>query len=228
MWMGLAFATIILLINGMSLYAADLHMKSKVEVKASQTRHHVDPIFRPEVCNENQREIVKKHLPSDKCEESAQKEWRSSCSISYATRCPNPTWVKDFYKNDPSPLDREESTFLGIVVGCKNGLKAINTMRMGTFDPIFDSESWLRAVKDFDTDSRCNEKSDNSLFDLNLDSTGRLRRDGEMYCIEASPLNYNKLNDISNSFGLESKGFFVTQAAIAEKDGTTFLPSEKG
>ena len=196
------------------------------------------------VCSKEQKDIILHQLPEDACNMNSY-PWVNQCSFSFASRCPNATWIENYYiekatKRKLSIKDRltkfmrvnEESSFLGISIGCNKGFDAINTIRMGTFDPIFDKEIWRQARQDETIDNRCGMKNDYSQF--NFDSIGlyirsrphqrpRPRR-GEMHCIEALPTNYNKLKRAAQELELDKKGFVVSHAAIAAKNGQVYFP----
>ena len=223
--LGVVGSTIIQWMRIISI-SSHFDLENQIEVTTASLNQHVNPTFEPKACNGYEKAVLKTHLPSKKCEETFLQPWRNACSFSYATRCPNATWIEDLYQNQISSTNWEKSTFLGIAVGCNKGFDALNTMRMGTFDPIFDKETWRKARGDVDVDNRCGSQNDNSQFDI--DSRRRVPRPGEMHCVEALPLNYEKLKKAADELGLTNKGFVVTQAAVAEKDGTTLFPSGEG
>ena len=195
------------------------------KVQAVPTKKEVEPSLTPESCNEHEIEIIQYHLPSDKCDETSDTPWRNMCSFSFATRCVYAVWMEDYYKTQISAKDWEESTFLGISIGCNKGLDALNTMRMGTFDRAFDRKAWNQAREDIDPDIRCFKGSD---LQFSIYVPRRPKRRGEMHCVEALPSNYNKLKKAADKLDLTSKGFIVNQVAIADKDGTALFHSGEG
>ena len=195
-------------------------------------------ILVPEVCSKEHKDIILHQLPEDACS-ITKFPWINKCSFSFASRCPNATWIENYYiekatKRKLSIKDRltkfiwpvDESSFLGISIGCNKGFDALNTIRMGTFDPSFDKEMWRQARQDETIDNRCGMKNDYSQF--NFDSSGLYIRPsprrGVMHCVEALPTNYNKLKRAAQELELDKKGFIVSHAAIAAKNGQVYFP----
>lgn len=68
----------------------------------------------PETCSEHDLTITKYHIPDFRCRKTAQRPWMKHCSFSYATRCPNPSWLSD--RRTAVLVDSSESGLLPLSV----------------------------------------------------------------------------------------------------------------
>jgi len=181
----------------------------------------------PPSCTNNEITEIRKQL-SDTCPKKL--AWRHECSITNATRCIGATWLTEHYTNlhkDAHGTGYAES-FLGISIGCNKGLDAVETMRMGTSNMKFDKSMWWDVMHEGSTnitEPYCeNEKNMTHQFHITSD-VNAIKRKGEMHCIEAFPLNYNRLKYSAEKLGLEEEGFVVTNSVISLEDGKTAFPT---
>lgn len=113
----------------------------------------------PERCTESQLSVIRQQLPPDDCAAFANNPWSQRCSLTYATRCPDNVWLQRHYAKIHGGGDRPSTTglkstrpeeppppFLGIIVGCNKGMDAVDAMRMGSGNPLFDKSVWRDAM----------------------------------------------------------------------------------
>jgi len=144
--------------------------------------------------------------------------------LSYATRCPDASWIEEYYAEE-SALGNDEDSFLGISVGCNKGYDAINTARMGMSNADFDKKAWsdafLAAKGSVESRGACGQATK---IDHQFHVTKPARK-GEMHCVEPMPSTVALLTSASSTLGLESKGFIINGAAVASIDGTVQFPN---
>jgi len=148
------------------------------------------------------------------------------CPIAHNTKCPNNSWLQDYFKQDfKSRTDKK--SFIGISIGCNKGYDAINTARMGMNNPKFDKLLWAkemnREVGRKEESGACNQKKDPQ-FEILADEP---ERSGEMHCVEPVPNTAQILQSARERLGLDkgSSTFEVTKAAISSADGTVKFPN---
>ena len=184
-------------------------------------------------CTKQQLHNITQQLPPHYCVKYTKQPWTKKCSFSYATQCPKSTWIEHYYLQMAleSPYYWEFTSnvsalnFIGISVGCNKGYDAINTLRIGTMNPLIDKITWDIARSwsiesqqgeewNFtDTDDndiglgsefRCGQNIYDSQFNIPKfnykNEEGNFDyavspRKGKMYCIEALPSNYKTLYD---------------------------------
>lgn len=70
------------------------------------------------------------------------------------------TWLERYYtklhynaanQTSTSQQQSKQSTFLAIFIGCNKGYDAVNTLRMGSGNPIFDKDKWKDALTNHGT-----------------------------------------------------------------------------
>jgi len=156
------------------------------------------------------------------------------CSITTATKCPNATWLDDYYTEIhmkksmySTTLNSPPPPFLGISIGCNKGFDAIDMLRMGTCDNTIDKNRWLKAMTEDGElhESVCNQNTTIS-FEIpqQCQDDNSLRPKGEMHCVEPMPQTYKKLEQSASILGYTQKGLKVTHAAISNKNGTALFP----
>lgn len=180
---------------------------------------------RPASCSVEQLKRVMQQLPPEPCIETIRNPWNQKCSLTEATKCPDATWLDDYYrelqeKTTKGPL----SPFLGISIGCNKGFDAINTLRMGTFDKSINKNDWKDALQQDGSElhqSVCNQDN-TDLFDVLPSSRSQ---DGTMYCIEPMPETVQRLKIAANH--LDYKGLEVVHAAISKENSEMFFPTDR-
>jgi len=136
--------------------------------------------------------------------------------ISELTRCPEPTWINDFYGER---IISSES-FLGISVGCNKGHDAIRTARMGMSDLDFDGPAWGAAMKSAGLPVSVTACGADTSTQVDI----KTKRDGEMHCIEPMPETFQSLMIASGQLNMSKKNFFITNAAISSTNGIARFP----
>ncbi|CAJ1934986.1 unnamed protein product [Cylindrotheca closterium] len=130
---------------------------------------------KPPLCTTDQLMKVRHHMPPETCVRQHVRKisFFQVCSLTAATKCPNATWLEDYYldlqrehynghidqssqgkqlwsssssSSSLNNLQHESQQFLGISIGCNKGFDAINTLRMGTYDADIDKAKWKQAM----------------------------------------------------------------------------------
>ena len=197
-------------------------------------------------CTSEQLAIIKKQLPPDDCRKHRREPYTQKCSLSYATRCPDATWLEDYYTmihtySQPHTTSYPPPTFLAIFVGCNKGMDAVNALRMGSGNSTFDKFQWRDAMtqsgkvelgKDV-----CNQasapqfviperyanhsRSSGGGISAALASSSTLP---QVHCIEPMPATARALLRSAHQLRWDRQGFVVTHAAMSKEDGTVLFP----
>jgi FkbM family methyltransferase len=86
-------------------------------------------------------------------------------------------------------------------------------MRMGTFNTLFDKDSWARSMGD--TKLGVCAQQDVPQFDI---PAGARVRQGEMHCIELMPLTVSRLKEAAQKLDLGEQGFVITGTGMAKEN----------
>jgi len=192
-------------------------------------------------CTPEQLSTIKQQLPPDDCIKYRRQPWKQQCSLTYATRCPDPVWLEDYYtalhnnngKNDHDPPS--PSSFLAIFVGCNKGFDAINALRMGSGNPAFDKATWGDAMSDSYSRGQVTGKK----LELNRDVCNQATkpqfalpqnsstvRKSHVHCIEPLPVTLRQLQRAAWKSHYDEMGFKVSFAAMGRTDG--WVPFARG
>ncbi|KAK1733866.1 hypothetical protein QTG54_015393 [Skeletonema marinoi] len=71
-----------------------------------------------QTCTPDQLLLIQQQLPPHDCETNKRQPWTQQCSFSYATQCPDATWIEDFYRKKHKTKSNRNETFTGMFVGC--------------------------------------------------------------------------------------------------------------
>lgn len=183
----------------------------------------------PPVCTAVQLATILSQLPAEECEGFSHRTYTNFCSFSYATSCPNPTWLAEYWQQqNPSTL----TTPTAVYVGCNKAMDAVNTLRMISGQKTFDKTTWRTEL--FAGSSRdgmqvhpghCGQE-----FDEQYQIPSSLRNgsdDAKVYCIEAMPKTAKHLNGTAHRLGWQDR-LIVSNVAISSTDGVAYFPSAKG
>ena len=180
----------------------------------------------PPVCSLVTLDRIKKQLDPENCRKSSLRPWVQFCSFTEATKCPDATWIDDYYKNTfhSNVASNDAHPFLAISVGCNKGFDAINTMRMGTLNQHFNKDEWVKEMGVTDN----NVCLQNETLQFNIQGVSTLSssltvRQGEMHCIELMPKTSQKLKQTATVLQVADKGFVVSGVGIGKMDGTHTL-----
>ena len=190
---------------------------------------------RPLDCTPDQLDVVRYQLPPDDCARTKRQPWRQECSFSYATRCPENTWLSDYFQKhhqvrSSSSTNKahndDDPEFLSLFIGCNKGMDAVDAMRMGSGNAIFDKEAWKSAMSKFGElhFDVCKQSSTNQ-FPLDRNASGEGVK-AELHCIEPMPKTARELNRSAKELGWDANGFIVTHAAIGREDGIASFPGD--
>jgi FkbM family methyltransferase len=188
---------------------------------------HTSNYQRPPKCTRDQLLKIRKQLPPHHCIEQTLKgnAYKQKCSITAATKCPEATWLEEYYYELGKQHDIQTQPFLGLSVGCNKGFDALNTLRMGAFDASLDKVAWGNAMSDDGKlyKSVCGQDHTEQ-FNISDRFTDAHHRQGEMHCIEPMPGTYQKLNHSASILSYDTKGLVVKHAAISKTDGSILFP----
>ncbi|KAL7525893.1 hypothetical protein ACHAXR_001205, partial [Thalassiosira sp. AJA248-18] len=197
-------------------------------------------------CTPAQLSIIQQQLPADDCERYQDQPYTQMCSLVYATRCPdNSGWLGKYYSklhSQPSP----PPPFLGIFVGCNKGLDAVDAMRMGSGNPIFDKFVWKDAMTNHGRNKLgrdvCNQASVPQFFlpeDVSQDNNSTENpadndsfsnyssSSSQVHCIEPMPATAIALHKAAYLTRYDKMNFTVTHAAISRQNGQAPFPRSK-
>jgi len=132
--------------------------------------------------------------------------------VSYATRCPDPTWIDLWYREGIAI-----ESFLGISVCCNTGSDAIQMTRMGMSNSDFDVLAWAKAMDSDEISYVCHGAASKEV-------NSKTKRPGEMHCIEPMPETFLALSNASTELDTESKNFIVSHTAISSTNGEIKFP----
>ncbi|KAL7502957.1 hypothetical protein ACHAWX_000556 [Stephanocyclus meneghinianus] len=179
-------------------------------------------------CTSEQLAVIQAQLPPNECMINKNQPWVQRCSFTYATRCPDATWLYNYYTHlHRSRKQSHKRTFVGIFIGCNKGMDAVNAMRMGSGNPIFDKSTWRNSItqngkvqlshavcgqdksEQFELEDRGGY--DNSTF-------------AQLHCVEAMPGTAIALEESARQLAWDEHGFVVTHAAMSRRDGSIPFP----
>ena len=163
--------------------AVELKLQSETEDATAPFRHDNEGISNaPEHCTNEQMGAIETQLSLvTSCQPN--QNWYD-CGFSQQTRCPKSTWIQDLYKDiHEVELASNDSSFLGVTIGCNKAYDAIDTARMGMRNPKFDKTQWVKAMDGLGlTDPGACKQKNAPQFDLKKDLPPRTK--GEMHCVD--------------------------------------------
>jgi FkbM family methyltransferase len=196
-----------------------------------------------ESCSQDHKKVIQFQLPPNRCRLTEKNAWQNRCSFSYATRCPEPAWLRKAEETLLSP-DRDFAKKLerkgpvAIYVGCNKGMDAVNTLRMLSSSPVIDKNIWRDALVESSRSANrtihvghCNQEYASqyalptglaTAVTTTSQSTPQVIN-ARVFCIEAMPNSAEQLQQTTHHLGWE-KSLIVTNAAIAAADGTARFP----
>ena len=192
-----------------------------------------------QTCTPDQLLLIQQQLPPHDCETNKRQPWTQQCSFSYATQCPDATWIEDFYSKKHKTKSNRNETFTGMFVGCNKGMDAVNTLRMGSGNPSINKDEWkiamTRGGKETLGGSVCNQANlpQFELHDHNAQHNNKTSSESQsttlsqVHCIEPMPSTYQALSQSAKQLQWDAQGLIVTHAAISKSNGTIPFPSGK-
>lgn len=202
--------------------------------------------FEVERCTPEQLATIGRQLPPDDCARHLGEPWKQRCSLTYATRCPDATWLADHHAerhrrrsaNGTSSAVAAAAAadpFLGVFVGCNKGFDAVDALRMGSGSAAFDRSDWADAMTDVYRRGRpvgkaalerdvCNQAT-SPQFALPEDGGGGGGHPpARVHCIEPMPATVRALQRAAWKLQYDRRGLVVTHAALSREDGTVKFP----
>ena len=139
-----------------------------VNISLFARQQDADSSLEMPMCTLEQISTIRQQLPPGDCIWKRDKPWEQKCSLSYATRCPDAVWLERHYaklhsakSNDVDkkmhrssripPPPSSSPQFIGVFVGCNKGFDAVNALRMGSGNKMFDRDVWRRAMTEHGT-----------------------------------------------------------------------------
>lgn len=183
-------------------------------------------------CSASQFDIIRHQLPPEECNSTRTSPWEQKCSYSYATRCPDAVWLKDYYQQryykptiDPN-LHNVYRPFVAMYIGCNKGMDAVNTLRMGSGNADIDKNLWRTTFLGTGQKAKlhpgvCQQELEEQF--LIPPSSKTIDPRAQVHCIEAMPSTARKLSGAAKKLGWE-KWLKVQNLAMNDQDGTTLFP----
>ena len=172
----------------------------------------------PPACTSYQLETMRFQLPPFECLQFKKMPYQQKCSLTRATKCPEPRWLTEHYTKQKNDM----STFLAIYVGCNKGMDAVNTLRMGSRNANIDKKVWaktfLGGLSDH-TAGVCKQEFVEQ-FPLSIDES---IRPAEVHCIEPLPATVSQLNQSVIELGWQTS-LHVHPYVISGENGVTMIP----
>ena len=172
-------------------------------------RHDISNITSVQKCTSDQMKYISLEL--------------FATNIGDMTRCPSNTWIESFFEEE---ANIGTDSFLGISIGCNKGFDAIKTARKGYMDTEFNGTSWTNEF----VKTGMSPKILKGACDQQVGEDFKVtfpKRAGEMHCVEPMPETSATLISAARELNLESKNFYVTQAAISSANGYINFPNAK-
>jgi len=140
---------------------------------------------------------------------------RRAPPVSFETRCPEETWLEEYYRvaNITVP------TYLGINVGCNKGLDAVSMGRLLSRNEAFESNRWKEGLGEGIDRPACPRPPRD--FPVN---TGAPRK-GRIHCIEPVPDTVGRLKSALHKTGLDLYGLIIAPFVISNSTGMTLFPA---
>jgi FkbM family methyltransferase len=180
---------------------------------------HRTPEFPPK-CSKDDYDIIRYQLPAHDC---LFNDSPNACSISYATRCPDPFWFREQYRNGESLATPQKiNRPIAISVGCNKGTDAVNTLALISGLSRYNVSKWNDVFLD-------NKKTNPGPCDLLEKPVEEFRSNRAfdnaiVYCIEAMPVTGARLAETANKLGWQDH-IIVTTLTIADTDGFALFPN---
>jgi FkbM family methyltransferase len=172
--------------------------------------------------------MIQLQLPGVVCQENAKRPWNNRCPLSFATRCPQASWVSEFYDRlnkeamTAKPRKRQRTA---VYVGCNKGMDAINTLRMLSNNPAVDKFEWRDVFFENQTVAagHCNQEFEPQ-YDIAAESAGTVKT--IVHCLEAMPVTARQLASTVRRLQLDDV-LLVKNAAVSDSDGWTLFPNQE-
>ncbi|KAL3781964.1 hypothetical protein HJC23_001309 [Cyclotella cryptica] len=179
-------------------------------------------------CTPDQLAVIQTQLPPNDCVANKNQPWVQGCSFTYATRCPDANWLYNYYKQlHRNTKQSQKRTFVGIFIGCNKGMDAVNAMRMGSGNSIFDKSKWRDAITQGGriklSNAVCGQDKSEQ---FNLEDKGWQDNSkfAQLHCVEAMPGTATALEESARQLAWDQHGFVVTHAAMSRRDGSIPFP----
>lgn len=172
-------------------------------------------------CTADQLNIIRHQLPSRLCRSTRRRPWRSICSFSFATRCPDhSSWL---YLQDP----RKENKSIVLFVGCNKAVDAVHALGRISRDPTFDLDTWRTAFYNGSAEVEAGRCGQDDTKAERIDNRKSVPNDNSIvYCIEPMPTTAEKLSLTANHLQWQDR-LQVSNVAMAKINGTVWFPNLK-
>ena len=177
-------------------------------------------------CSAEDLSHVRTDLPrSRSCGGKSDKHmFMQKCSITVATKCPDPSWLNEYY--DTMTQQDQKEPFLAINVGCNKGFDALRLLRLGSRNEQVTTSTWKNAMQQ-SSDSAirpgvCGQDSGEDDVPVGGKTTSTLR-DATVHCLEPMPLTVPVLRGARNISGYDD--IVISQVAASSSSGSTWFPA---
>ena len=206
----------VLISNSLKLFGGE---KNEKEVKTSlgslTTPAQIKPIDYP-ACTDEQRAKIMSQLRPNRCNDKFP-GYLQQCSFTLATKCPDSTWYDSNFELLRQRIKNENSSFVGVYVGCNKGYDAVNALRMGTGNPKYNKKDWRLQMKGAH-DGVC---AQDIIEDVPLSSNNHVI-DGVVHCIEPMPQTAKSLTSAAKNLSWE-QNLLVKEIAMSNTTGEIYF-----
>ena len=211
----LALSVLFIMTTSLSVFGGQFTIQSQLLNGRSSSSSNSSP--QVATCTAEQLSAALLQLPPELCIQYEAEPYKQECSLTVATKCPNASWIEEYFTHS-----FEGASFVGLSVGCNKGFDAVDTMRMGSSNPIFDKSRWRDALSTFGHfGSGVCKQALTPQYPLHAKFPVR---QSQMYCIEPMPTTASALHSAAAKLQLDQHGFVVTNAAISNQSGTLSFP----
>ena len=121
------------------------------------------------------------------------------------------------------------NTFLGLSIGCNKGYDAVNTLRMGSFNPALSTEKWAETLTNLKMNGAgvCGQRDTTQFGPLLFESAeaaARVVPSAELHCVEPLGSNFRVLENATRTLGYDRHGLRVHRAAVSNRVGEVSFP----
>ena len=181
--------------------------------------------FSPPSCTADQLDMIYQRLPEvgENCG-----KLKGPCPISFMTRCPQASWLEDFYASQHRHQSETKKSFLAFNIGCNKGYDAVNLLRMGSNNPTFNRLTWKEAMPRNSKPGVCGQDKESAMALTSPASSNHGKENSALvYCIEPMPSTFLALQNATKTTGWDSH-LKVLHLAMNNEDPSTVLFPKPG
>jgi FkbM family methyltransferase len=172
-------------------------------------------------CTREQLEIINRQLSPGICWLSKKHPWSSKCSFAVATKCPGRGWLTEYYSRPDYTL---KDPFLAIFVGCNKAISAVNALRMGSRNSMYDVDRWREAFTKGNDAAIFARASCEQMTKAQCPLSGQDSHSASVHCIEPFPLTFKELDRAKSELGW-GDDFVLKHAAFSAESDLLRVPT---